>query len=255
MSNKWFMILVMVSVLAVGIFIAVNSAQLYVYESGNSGSYTYTLLLNAGLGMMLGGAGIGIITGAIVGLLGEKSARPTNRRGAGVLFDDWGLSFTAMAGVILLVTGIMLGGIWSPRLVTSQQAIASTMNMHFIGIVIMLFGGLFVLTRMFISKDYSLLASFKDVLVGGKSKQYLPSHGWAVWALTVGFFTLCLKGAFLLAVHWFSWPNTILVVVSGIHDLLALGGLVLAVVALVFFTMENSVVFNRFAHKVTRTPV
>jgi len=249
MSNKWFMLIVMLSVLAAGIFIAVNSAQLYVYEAGNGGSYTYSLLLNAGLGMMLGGAGLGILVGAVAGFLAEKPARPAAKRGAGVLFDDWGISFCVMAGIILIITGIMLGGIWSPRLVASQQATAITMNMHFIGIVIILFGGFFALTRMFMAKDYSILASFKDVLAEGKNKKYLPSHGWAVWALAVGFFTLCFKGAFLLAVHLFGWPNTILVVVSAMHDILALGALVLALIAAGFLIAENRAAFERFAHK------
>lgn len=239
MGNKWFMALVLAAVLAVGILVAFNSSQPYMYEPGFAGSYTYNLLFNSGLGMILGATGLGIVIGAIVGLLMGKPAKAAGRRGAGALFDDWGVSFCALAGLIYIVTRIMLGVTWSPRLVATQQSIAVTMNMNFVGMVIMLFGSLYAITRMLVSGDYSLLASLKDVFSFGKRGNYLPSHGWALWAVMVAFATVAIKGAFLVVVHLFGWPLSIIVVVSAIHDILILIALILAAVAIGFLVMEN----------------
>ncbi len=239
MAKKWFMGLVLLAALAVGILLAVNSAQPYMYEPGYAGSYTYSLLLNSGLGLMLAGTGLGVLGGAIVGLSQGKRARAAHKQGAGMLFDDWGIAFMALAGLVLLVTGILLGGTWSPRLVGTSQAIALTLNMHFIGIVLMLFGGFYTLTRMVVAGDYSLFAAFGDIFKPIRGKRQLTSYGWALWAFTLGFATLAIKGFFLVVVHLFHWPEAILVVASAIHDILALTAMLLAVVALVFLVLEN----------------
>jgi hypothetical protein len=239
MLKNWLMWLILVVVLATGILLARNGSQLYIYESGFSGSYTYNLMLNSGLSMMLGGAGFGILIGAVVGLLAGKRVITSNKKhGAEVLFGDWGVAFCILGGLILIVTGIMLGGTWSPRLVNGMQATGFALNMHFLGIVTLLFGSFFTITRMVVSSDFSLLASFKDPLTMGKGK-YLPSHGWALWSLIFGFATLVIKGSFLLAVQLFSWPESVSIIVAAVHDILALIALMLGLVALGFLVFEH----------------
>ncbi|MDD2251613.1 MAG: hypothetical protein WCS74_05285 [Dehalococcoidales bacterium] len=240
MSNKWFMILVLATVLGVGIFISFTSSQLYMYEPGFSGSYTYNLLLNAGLGLMLGGAGLGLIAGAIVGLISRNNPKPAGKLGAGALFDDWGVSFCALAGLVLMVTGIMLGGVWSPRLVSSLGVYAVTSNMHIVGIVIFLFGSLFIIARMFVSGDYSLVKTLWNGLSFKKRSNYLPSYRWGVWALLIGFAALGIKGFFLVVAHIFHWPSIVTVIASDIHGILALIATLMAIAAIVLMIMESN---------------
>jgi len=237
--KNWFMWLVLAAVLAAGMGIAWNGSQLYIYESYYSGSYTYNLMLNSGLSMMLGGAGLGILIGALVGLFGSKAPAATaKKQGAETLIGDWGVAFAALGGLILIVTGIALGGTWSPRLVNGMQSTGFVLNMHFVGIVTLLFGALFLVTRMLVSGDWGLLGSFKDPWNMKKSK-FLPSHGWALWSLIFGVATLALKGSFLLGVQLFKWPESVSITVAGIHDILALVSLILGIVAVGLLIFEH----------------
>lgn len=239
MAKSWFKLLILAFVLALGIIVARNGSQLYLYESGYSGSYTYNLLLNSGLGMMLGGAGLGILIGAIAGLMSAKQpAAGQKKQGAEAFFGDWGVAFCTLGGLILIVTGLMLGGTWSPRLVGGMQSIGFALNMHFIGVVTLMFGALFTVTRMLVSGDFSLLASFRDPFSRGKGK-YLPSHGWALWSLIFGVATLGVKGSFLLAVQLFSWPESVSIAIAAVHDIMALVALILGVAAVVLMVAEH----------------
>ena len=250
MGNKWFMVFILAAVLAAGIVLAASSTQPYIYEPGFAGSYTYNLLLNSGLGLMLGAAGLGIVAGAIVGRTAEKASRREGKRlSAAALFNDWGFSLSALAGVILITTGFALGGILSPRLVGTQSSIAFTLNMHFVGIIILLFGGLYTISRMVVSGDFSMLASIKDVFSPGKKGENLPSFSWAVWSFIAGFAALAIKGTFLVVVHLFGWPESILVAVSAIHDVLAVIALALALVAVYFLMVESAPAKARLAPK------
>ncbi len=184
--KSWLLWLIFAAILGTGILVARNGSQLYIYESFSSGSYTYNLLLNSGLSMLLGGAGLGILVGAIVGLTsGRQAAAEGKKQGAELLLEDWGVGFCILGGLVLFVTGIMLGGTWSPRLVSGMQATGFALNMHFVGVVVLLFGTLYLITRMLVSGNFSLLASFRDPFMLKKGKD-LPSHGWALWAILFG---------------------------------------------------------------------
>ncbi len=254
MSKRWFMALVFLAVLVVAVYISINSAQFYMYEPGFSGSYTYNLLLNSGLSLMLGGAGLGILAGVAVALAGGRPARPAGKPGAEILLDDWGVSFCLLGGLVLAVTGIMIGGLWSPRLVSSQGAIAFTLNLHFMGIIILLFGSTLVATRMLVTGNLSQLAPLRDVFKLGKGSHYLPSYSWAGWSLVFGIVTMVIKGSFLLIGRVFNWPESVNVAVAAIHDILALVAILLALIALGFLVMERVPLASKAAPKATKAP-
>ena len=237
MGKKWFMALVLISVLGLAIYTASTKAQFYHYEAGFSGSYTYDLLLNSGLWLMLTGAGLGIIAGAAIALL-RRARKPVGKQGAEALFNEWDVSFCILGGLILMVTGVMIGGIWSPRLV-SQGATGFALNLHFLGIIMLLFGSMMVVTRTLVSGDFKRFAPLKDVFKFSRPSEYLPSYSWATWSLVVAVIAMAIKGSFLLIGLALNWPESVAVVIAAIHDILALIAILLALVALGFLIMER----------------
>ena len=67
MGKKSFIALVSIAVIVSVILLAQSSSQLYLNIGGVSGSYTYNIMFNSGLGFILGAIGLGILFGAVAG--------------------------------------------------------------------------------------------------------------------------------------------------------------------------------------------
>ena len=251
MGKKWFMFLVLITVLGVAIYAAAASSQLYIYEAGSSGSYTYNLLLNSGIWLMLVAAGLGIIFGAALART-TGIEKPSQRQGAEAFFNEWDMSFCILGSLILMVTGFMVGGIWSPRLVT-PGATGFALNLHFMGIVILLFGSIAVLTRAIFSGDYSRFSSLKYLFQPDREK-YKLSYIWAGWALMIAVATMVIKGSFLLVGNLLNWPETVAVVVAAIHDIMALIAIIFGIVAFGLLLLEGRYTAPKTSPKAAKAP-
>ena len=231
MGKKSFMALVMVSILVVGLIIARDGSRLYLEMGGISGSYTYNILFNSGLGMILGAVGLGILLGAISGTFSRRAALKDStsekKSGAIVLFGDWGITLGTFGALILLISGIFLGGTWSSRLVDTQGSIGFTLNTHFIGMIVLLFAICYLLTRILVSGDYSLFKTMVDSFRVKPKGNYALSYRFAVFTIVVVALSLFVKGAGLIAFHVFGWAEGIAVGTSVFHDIFALFGLIL----------------------------
>ena len=243
MGKKSFIGLVSIAIIVAAILIAQDGSRLFLDMSGGSGSYTYNIMFNSGLGFILAGVGLGILFGAVAGNFmrmqaGTKEIQ-TNRIGMEALLDDWGIALSTLGALILLISGILLGGTWSPRLVGSAEATGFVMNVHFFGMVTLLFGGCYLATRMLVAKSARPLSSIKYLFRLGKESRYLPSHKLAVLTFLVVIVALVVKGAGLIAVHAFGWAEGIAVGTAVFHDIFALGALVLLIAAISFRIVEK----------------
>ena len=241
MGNKCMIGLVSIAIIVVSILLAQDGSRLFLDMSGGSGSYTYNVMFNSGLGFLIGAVGLGFLLGAIAGnqMKGQAETAPSNRAGMGALLNDWGIALSSLGALMLVVSGILLGGTWSPRLVSSAETTGFVLNMHFFGVVILLFGVCYLAMRMLIAKSVSPLSSIGGLLNWGSDSSYLPSHKMAVLTFLVVVLTLVVKGAGLLVVHAFGWPEGIAVGTSVFHGFAALVALVLLAVAIVLWVFEK----------------
>ena len=144
-----------------------------------------------------------------------------------MLIEDWGIVLGTFGGLILLISGIFLGGTWSSRLVDSQGAVGFALNTHFIGMVILLFAFCYLITRILVSGDYSLTKSIIDSLRIKPQGNYQLSYRFALFTLVSVLLAFIVKGDGLIAVHAFGWAEGIAVGTSIFHDIFALIGLIL----------------------------
>jgi len=243
MGKKSFIGLVSIAVIVAVILLAQSSSQLYLDMAGASGSYTYNIMYNSGLGFIVAAIGLGILSGAIAGDFMKREPKLEKKQGnigMETLLNDWGMALSSLGALILLVSGIYLGGTWSSRLVGSTQATAFTLNTHFFGMVILLFGGCYLGMRMLIAKSVQPLSSIKDLFRQKGETSYLLSHRLAVLTYLIVITALIVKGAGLFGEHVLNFPSGIAVGTSIFHDIFALIGLIVFAVTLVTRLYELS---------------
>ena len=235
MGNKCMIGLVSIAIIVVSILLAQDGSRLFLDMSGGSGSYTYNVMFNSGLGFLIGAVGLGFLLGAIAGnqMKGQAETAPSNRAGMGALLNDWGIALSSLGALMLVVSGILLGGTWSPRLVSSAETTGFVLNMHFFGVVILLFGVCYLAMRMLIAKSVSPLSSIGGLLNWGSDSSYLPSHKMAVLTFLVVVLALVVKGAGLLGSHALGLGTSVF------HGFAALVALVLLAVAIVLWVFEK----------------
>jgi len=118
-------------------------------------------------GVVLGGAR------AVVKGKPEIVAGEVNRHDAGSFLSHWG---TAIGIFILIASGVMFGFFPSSSKVLTEEAFA--LNLHYIGVVITLFCGLFWAVDFTLSRSYNtLVPNIKDIIHGTLGK-YLLRREW-----------------------------------------------------------------------------
>ena len=242
MGKKSFIGLVSIAVIVAVILLAQNSSELYLNIGGVSGSYTYNIMFNSGLGFILGAVGLGILFGAVAGELMKREPKVDVRQGGKIgmeaLLNDWGMALSTLGALIMLISGIYLGGTWSSRLVNSPEATAFVMNTHFFGMVTLLFGGCYLGMRMLIAKSARPLSSIKDLFRQKGDSRYLLSHRLAVLTFLIVIAAFVVKGAGLFGEHVLNFPSGIVVGTAVFHDVFALIGLIVLVTAILVRIVE-----------------
>ena len=242
MGKKSFIGLVSIAVIVAVILLAQSSSELYLNIGGVSGSYTYNIMFNSGLGFILAAIGLGILFGAVAGELMKREpkvdVKQNGKIGMEALLNDWGMALSALGALIMLISGIYLGGTWSSRLVNSPEATAFVMNTHFFGMVTLLFGGCYLGMRMLIAKSARPLSSIKDLFRQKGDSRYLLSHRLAVLTFLIVIAAFVVKGAGLFGEHVLNFPSGIAVGTAIFHDIFALIGLVILVAAILMRIIE-----------------
>ena len=239
MGKKTMIGLVSIAIVVVSILLAQDGSRLFLDMAGGSGSYTYNVLFNSGLGIMIGAVGLGLFLGAIAGnqTKGQESV-PIYRAGMGALLSDWGVTISSVGAIMLFISGIFLGGPWSSKLISSAEANGFWLNMHFFGVSVLLFGVSYLVARMLFAKSISPLSSMGELSNWGSDSSYLPSHKMAALAFLVAVLALVVKGAGLLG-HTLGMPDGLAVSTGLFHGFAALVALILLAAAVALWIFEK----------------
>ena len=123
--------------------------------------------------------GLGLICGVIRALFKEReeiSHGEINRHGGGSFLEHWG---TALGIFALLASGLLLGFLFFPEIMKHADETAFPLNIHFIGVVITLFGGFFFIGDYIASRKFSrLIPNIPDIL-GGFFGKYFLRRKWS----------------------------------------------------------------------------
>jgi cytochrome b subunit of formate dehydrogenase len=161
-------------------------------------------------------AGLGFILGIARALLKgreEISYGEVNRHGTGSFLEHWG---TALGIFALLASAILLGFLFFPTIADTVDKTILPLNIHFVGVVITLFGGFFFVGDYIASRKYDrLLPNIPDIFGGliGKyflrrkwssEDKYLSSQKVAFLGFALFGGVLLISGAVKVAAH--IWP-------------------------------------------------
>jgi cytochrome b subunit of formate dehydrogenase len=233
---------VLAAVFAAGAYLAFVASRLYLFRPGFAGSYTYHLLFKSAPWAVLAAAALGVFYGASV----ERREEPEIRNGKVLRHDE--VAFLehwthASSTALLLGTGIYLGFLFFPRLLPNAQTVGFVMNLHFVGVLVFLFGVSYYLgnawvnggVREHLPEPGDLRAALADYLAKfgvGKAPaegKYLASERLSYVGWIVGVAGIILSGALKVAAHVWSLPGPFMGAVSWLHDVFAL--LMLAMLA------------------------
>mgnify|MGYP001441243658 CR=1 FL=1 len=227
-----------------GVLLASALTQPVAYEAEFTKSYAYYLLFRPSAWIIPLAAFLGILARAL-------SRRPESelkshegriiRHDEHMFFAHWS---HALSVVILAVSGIVLGFLSVPRFVHTPEAVAFTLNLHFIGSVILVFGLFYWISDLAINGGLKDLLPGRDDVTGTfsyyaakigvgeppKQGKYLASEklSFPLWVvLVVG---ITITGGVKTAAHLWSLPSEFMAAMTFLHGVCALG--LLAMLAL-----------------------
>jgi cytochrome b subunit of formate dehydrogenase len=202
MKLKVLIILVLViAALAVGIVFS-NTTDAVFFDS-----VPWVTIAAAGLGFVLG------IARALLKGKEKISYGEVNRHGTGSFLEHWG---TALGIFALLASAILLGFLFFPSIMKNLDTTAFPLNIHFIGVVIALFGGFFFVGDYIATRKFDrLLPNIPDIFGGLLGKyflrrkwssedKYLSSQKVAFLGFALFGGVLLISGAVKVAAH--IWP-------------------------------------------------
>jgi formate dehydrogenase gamma subunit len=141
---------------------------------------------------------------------------------------------TAFGIMTLLTTGFVIGFLFFPHFTDTPKSILVPLNVHFMGILITTFGGLYFLSEYLLSKKFStLIPTIRDITQGTIkkyiSKQKYENEGKYLSSQKSAFLVFALLGGILLITgivkvlaHSWQMPSTVMAVSTQIHDIFAL---------------------------------
>lgn len=201
---------------------------------------------DAALWVIAGSAVLGFLLGAARAKLKGRAEIVDGivmRHGGGSFFKHWG---TAIGIFVLITSGILLGFLFIPAQVDTTEAALFPLNLHFIGVVITLFGGFFFAADFLVSRNYSvLIPNFQDIIGGFfgkyflrrkylKEGKYLASQKAAFLGMaTIGSVVL-ITGAIKVAGHFWEIKASVLGTATFVHDIAALLFILMLITHLVF---------------------
>jgi len=242
--------IVLLAVFALGICLAYEASQLYLYRASFAGSYKYNLLFTE-YGWLIP---IAVFLGVFAGSAATR--KPVEVLDGRVLRHDetaflihWG---HALSCLVLLITGVYLGFLFIPRLVNTPQMVGFMLNLHFIGVLVFMFSVTMHVTDVLVSgklKDHmpaahdlgdaiAHYAAKLGLATPKKEGKYLASErlSYPLWVLSVGL--IILTGIIKVAAHYWNLPETLMGVTTFLHDVAA----ILVLINLVAHIVLSSIV-------------
>jgi cytochrome b subunit of formate dehydrogenase len=208
---------------------------------------------------------LGFVLGVTRALLKDKeeiSGGEANRHGGGSFLEHWG---TALGIFVLLASGFLLGFLFFPSIMKNLDTTTLPLNIHFIGVVITLFGGFFFAGDYLFSRKYDrLIPNIPDIFGGFVGKyflrrkwssedKYLSSQKVAFLGFAVLGGVLLVSGAIKVAAHIWSIDADWWAFFTVLHDLFSLLFIFMLIihVFLVILLREWPALFSFITGKVT----
>jgi formate dehydrogenase subunit gamma len=143
----------------------------------------------------------------------------------------------ALSTVLLLVTGVGLGFLFIPRLVSGTETVGFLLNLHFVGVLLFMFGIFYYASNALVNGKFQEhlpeVSDFQGALAHYAAKfsgkhpapdgKYIASEKLAYLGFAVAVFGIVATGSVKVAAHVFSLPGWLMQAMTFLHDLAALG--------------------------------
>jgi cytochrome b subunit of formate dehydrogenase len=236
-KNKWIVIFILIAVITIGIIFA---------------AYPNSLLLSKIPWLLI----VSAITGIILGILRVRFKRKAViengkvfRHGIGAFIQHW---LTALGIFLLIISGFIIGFLFFPNIADTPKSVLFPLNLHFIGLNITLFGGLYFLTDYLLSRRLSvLIPNIKEILQGTIGKyllrkkwehetKYLASQKSAFLLFAVLGGVQLITGSIKIMGHFYNIPSSTLAITTAIHDIFSLLFIIMLVIHISFALLLSS---------------
>lgn len=224
----------LLAIFAAGSYIAYEASRLEIYRAAFAGSYKYNLLFTTSTWLIPLAVFLGIFVSAI-----SKHRESKLEDGKILRHDETAFLVHwshALSTLLLIVTGVYLGFLFIPRLVTSPEQAGFALNLHFVGVLVFLFSISHHLTDLYIygklKEHIPEPTEFQDAIahyaakfgIGQKPQEgkYLASEklSYPMWVITVGL--VLITGFIKVSAHVWNIPAGVMGVTTLLHDVAAL---------------------------------
>ena len=228
-----FIMVVLLSALGAGLFLA-NTSESLLFD------------VDAALLVIAGSVVLGFLFGAIRAKVKGREAIENGeviRHGGGSFLEHWG---TVVGISVLIASAFLLGFLFFPSQMGTAEEALFPLNLHFIGVVITLFGGFFFVGDFLVSMKYRvLIPTFREIMGGFFGKyflrrkwhndgKYIASIKSAFLAFSVIGGTIVITGAIKVAAHVWPINASLLGTATFVHDLFALFLILMVIAHLTF---------------------
>jgi cytochrome b subunit of formate dehydrogenase len=202
--------------------------------------------VDAALLVIAGSVVLGFLLGAKRALLKGKEKILNGvvvRHGVGSFLEHWG---TALGISVLTVSAFCMGFLFFPSQVNTTAEALFPLNLHFVGVVITLFGGFFFAGDFLVSRNYSVLIPTPQDIIGGFFGKYFLrrkyyNEGKYFGSVKAAFLLFAVIGAGVLATGAIKlaghvWPiqASVLATTSYLHDIFGLLVMLMVITHLLF---------------------
>ena len=202
-----------------------------------------TLLFDTALWVIVAAIALGVLLGVIRAKLKGRERIENGavvRWGGGAFLEHWA---TAIGILALIATSFFLGILFIiPTQVETTAEALFPLNLHFIGVVLMLFGGFFFAADFLVSRNYSALIPNPQEIWGGffgkyflrrkwsTEGKYLASQKAAFLAFAILGTVVLTTGAIKVFSHFTPVQASVIGITTYIHDLFALPFILMLIV-------------------------
>lgn len=191
-------------------------------ELGLSGGHTYNLLFKSTMWLVL----IAPFLGIFVGSLRKEHYNPETAPGqvmrhetTGTYLEHWA---TAVGVTTMLVTAVLLGSpLIIKRLVHTPEAVGFAFNVHFLGVIFMLFGVFLHVTNQFLA---GRLGRILFEPPNGQMYSTGQRTAYRIWAIIM--LGLVLTGGVKVTTYIVSLPPSIMGVMNLVYQVVLLAGVI-----------------------------
>lgn len=228
-------VIALLAIFGVLTYWAYDAAQLYVFQEGWSGSSKNDLLFGTAVLAIPISSLLGILLGSLkYNKSKDKVVNGKIERHDELMFlQHWS---NALGVVVLIITGISLGTLFIPRLITGTENIGFALNLHFVGVLFFFFGvSYFVTLGLFTGEIKKMMPQKGDLQKmidhymamftkkeSPKEKKFLAAERVVFPFWIIGVLGIAITGIVKTLAHVWSLPAGLMGVMTFLHGIFAI---------------------------------